>query len=372
MMKDVGDGLIRLGDRADGEPTWVGVTGAIAITVATLVVCWWTVPLLAGGVVAIALVGTTLCSLLFGFWPGMVAMILTAIELFDLFAPPALHWQVPTPRHVLQVLCYLLAASLIMVIATSRQRARRDLEATNADLQVAVASRDRLLAVVSHDLKSPLTAIVLSTDLLKTAAGKEPHVVGRIAGTIRASAQRMDTLICDLLDLTVLDQGTVKLNRKPLVAASALAQALTMQQPLAREKGINLVSQVADDLPAVLGDANRLQQVLSNLLGNAIKFTPPGGTVKLEARSQGPAELVVCVRGTGPGITADALPNLFDRYWMARYISVQGSGLGLSIAKAIIDAHGGRIWAENNPEGGATFCFTLPAIQDCRKQGRAA
>jgi signal transduction histidine kinase len=182
----------------------------------------------------------------------------------------------------------------------------------------------------------------------------------------------MDTLIRDLLDLTVLDQGTVKLNRKPLVATSALAQALTMQQPLAREKGINLVSQVADDLPAVLGDANRLQQVLSNLLGNAIKFTPPGGTVKLEARSQGPAELVVCVRDTGPGITADALPNLFDRYWMARYISVQGSGLGLSIAKAIIDAHGGRIWAENNPKGGATFCFTLPAIQDCRKQGRAA
>jgi signal transduction histidine kinase len=270
------------------------------------------------------------------------------------------------------VIAYLVAAGLIMAIASSRQRARRALEATNADLQVAVASRDRLLAVVSHDLKSPLTAIVLSTDLLRAPAGKEPRAVDRIANTIRASAQRMDTLIRDLLDLTVLDQGTVKLNRKPLAASSALAQALALQQPLAREKGITLTSRVPDDLPAVMGDANRLQQVLSNLLGNAIKFTPPGGTVSLEAKSPGPAELVVYVRDTGPGIAAETLPNLFDRYWMARYISVQGSGLGLSIAKAIIDAHGGRIWAENNPDGGATFCFTLPAMQACSQQGRAA
>ncbi len=359
-------------EAGDQKPTWLRVTGAVAITAAAMALCWLLRPIFKHGIFAIALGATTLSALLFGTWPAVGATILSAIELLDLFEEPALHWQVPSPQDTMQLVAYLVGAGLIIAIAKAREAALQQKDETNAKLQMAVSSRDRLMAVVSHDLKSPLSAILLSTDVLQMAVGKESRRVARMVDTIRISAQRMDTLIRNLLDLSVLDQGAVSLHRRPMSVTSVLDQAIQLQQPIARDRGITLRSRVPADLPAAQVDCDRLHQVLSNLMDNALKFTPSGGTVQLETRTPSPTELVVCVRDTGPGISVDALPHLFDRYWMARYTSAEGTGLGLSIAKAIVEAHGGRIWAQNNADVGATFCFTLPTAQQVALDRTAA
>jgi signal transduction histidine kinase len=261
-----------------------------------------------------------------------------------------LQLHVPTPVQTLQVIAYLVSAASIIAIAMTRQEALRRTEAVNAELaaanaglQLAVSSRDRVLAVVSHDLKSPLNAILLSADLLKTAAGKDTQTVERIGSTIQASAQRMDALVRDLLDLSVIERGIISLNRRPRPVSEILDQTLLLMRPQAAHKGITLLANVPADLPPIDVDCSRLRQAEANLIGNAITFTPAGGTVAIEAHALSPAEVQFCVRDSGPGIAVEALPHLFDRTWMAHHhVSQQGTGLGLSIVKAIVAASGRR------------------------------
>lgn len=351
----------------EARPPWRPFFGALAITLATIALCWLLRPLLGPGIFAVALAGTTLCALLFGSGPATLATALIALELWDLFTPGPLHVSLPTPPQTLRLLAYLVSAALILAIARARQAAlerlaqtNARLEAANAGLQQAVASRDRLLAVVSHDLKSPLNAILLSTDLL-ASGGDDPRLVTRIAGTIKTSAQRMDALVRDLLDLALLEAGTFALHRQVRPITGILEQTLAVMRPQADSKGVRLRTDVAAALPPIDVDSNRIRQALSNLIGNAIRFTPAGGTVTVEVRSSPPAAVRISVRDTGSGIADEALPHLFDRTWMAQhYVSQQGTGLGLSIAKAAVEAHGGRIWATNNADTGATFSFTVP------------
>ncbi len=368
------------GNGAPLKATWGGVMGAVVLTIAILAVCWLLRPLLGDGVFSFALAGTTLCAVLFGILPAVLSTILTAIGIADIVMLPAFHWQVPSVKHGMQLAAYLVSAGLILVIAWSRKQALRRVEAinakkleeTNAKLELAVAARDHLLAVVTHDLRNPLNTIVLSTEVLKMSVGDENRLVTHYRETIHSAALRMKSLIEDLLDLAVLDQGRIKLSCGALSAASVLDQAIETQQLLAGEQGVTLVHQVAEDLPTVFADALRLQQVLSNLIGNAVKFTPPGGTVRLDARLLSTTEVLIGVHDTGTGISEEALPHVFDRYWTGRTMGGQGYGLGLSIAKAIVDAHGGRIWAQNNPDAGASLYFTLPTAQSTALVSEAA
>jgi chemotaxis family two-component system sensor kinase Cph1 len=174
---------------------------------------------------------------------------------------------------------------------------------------------------------------------------------------IRRSTVRMKALIEDLLELEKLGATSFPLDVQPVESRKLLEDAATDARPLAHAKHISLVLDLSDP-PTIHADPHRISQVLSNLLGNAIKFTPEGGTITLCARARDGA-LSVTIADTGRGIAPDDLAHIFDRYWRPRGSEGEGTGLGLYIARGIVEAHGGRVWAESSPQG-ATFVFTLP------------
>jgi signal transduction histidine kinase len=235
------------------------------------------------------------------------------------------------------------------------------LAADNARLydeaQRAIRARDEVLAVVSHDLKNPLEAVTLSASLLLRAP--ESARVRRYAESLQRSASRMDRLIRELLDLSSMDAGKFRVELRPERIEAIVEEALAVLAPIAAEKGVALACRGALRHD-VLCDRERVLQVVSNLVGNAIQFAPRGGNVSVSAAAAG-AAVEVAVLDDGPGIREEDLPHLFDRYWKSR--SRRGTGLGLAIARGIVDAHGGRIRVESAPGAGSRFVFTLPAAQ---------
>ena len=222
--------------------------------------------------------------------------------------------------------------------------------------QRAVRARDDIIAIVSHDLRSPLNVIALQVDMLSSLLGANVDEHAMVAVEyINRSTKRMRTLIDDLLDLARIDAGTFSISRRHVASRDVITEAVNQAIPLADAKHITLVTEV-ESSPMLEADPERMLQVLSNLLGNAIKFTPDGGRVTIHAeRSDG--ELSVAVIDSGPGIAAEDIPHVFDRYWKSEQKA--GTGLGLYIAHGIVEAHGGRIWVDPTPHG-AAFTFTLP------------
>ena len=177
------------------------------------------------------------------------------------------------------------------------------------------------------------------------------------AERIRRSAAHMKALTDDLLDLASIEAHRFALHLKSVESRELVEDALLAASPLAEAKRITLAVELID-VPRLEADPERIFRVLSNLLGNAIKFTPEGGTITVRAERRGD-DLSIAVADTGPGIAADQLPHVFERYWKAQSTSQPGSGLGLYIANGIVEAHGGKIWAESSA-GGARFTFILP------------
>jgi signal transduction histidine kinase len=171
----------------------------------------------------------------------------------------------------------------------------------------------------------------------------------------------MERLIKDLIEVKRLEAGQVGLVRGPQRVASLLAEATEMFAGIAAEKGIDFHTAITPDAGAVDADRERTLQVLSNLLGNALKFTPAGGTVRLSAAGVA-GEVQFSVADTGPGIPPEHVEHVFERFWQATRTR-QGIGLGLAIAHTIVQAHGGRIWVESTPGEGSVFRFTLPFAQ---------
>jgi PAS domain S-box-containing protein len=221
--------------------------------------------------------------------------------------------------------------------------------------------REHVLAVVSHDLKNPLSAIALSAErLARQAPGSDTgRAVGQQAALISRSAQRMRRLVAGLLDAAKLEAGGLALELAPASARELAQAAVEELRPEADRRGVRLQVQVPAPLPELRCDRDRALQVFSNLLGNAVKFTPAGGAVAVRAELRG-RWVEFEVADTGPGIGPQALAHVFERYWQARDTAGLGSGLGLFIAKGIVEAHGGRIWAESELGQGARFFFTLP------------
>jgi chemotaxis family two-component system sensor kinase Cph1 len=225
--------------------------------------------------------------------------------------------------------------------------------------QRAVRARDDLLAVVSHDLRGPLSAVLLQAEVMLHlgGAGKDPDTLRRSAEYIRRSAAHMKALTDDLLDLASIEAHRFVLRLRSVESRELIEDAVLTATPLAEAKRITLARELID-VPTLDADPERIFRVLSNLLGNAIKFTPDGGTITIRTERRGD-DLSIAVSDTGPGIAADHLPHVFDRYWKAPAASQAGSGLGLYIACGIVEAHGGKIWAESSASG-ATFTFVLP------------
>lgn len=231
----------------------------------------------------------------------------------------------------------------------------------NAELfhraQQATRARDEILAVVAHDLRNPLNTIRMGTGMLLEEMEGSPHE--RHLQILHRSTERMDRLIQDLLDVTRIESGRLAVELRPERLEPLLEEALITLRPLAEAKGLTLEAMPSSALPRVMMDAPRLLQVLSNLVGNAIKFTPEGGRITLSAAAH-ESEVRMGVQDTGPGILPDQLPHVFGQFWQANRTDRRGIGLGLAIAKGIVDAHGGRIWVECPSVGGSIFSFTLP------------
>ena len=230
--------------------------------------------------------------------------------------------------------------------------------------QQAVRARDDLVAVVSHDLRNPMTVISMLCGMMQKAFSSDgAHTSRRIStaiDTMQQATARMNTLLEDLLDTSKIDAGRYTITPQPLEVGHIFEEAQSLLTPLALDKDISISFEADPDL-RIHADPERLFQVLSNLVGNAIKFTPRLGTVGVHATTVGD-EIVFTVRDSGEGIPKEHLPHVFDRYWTVKEGNPTGTGLGLYITQGIVEAHGGRIVAESEPGQGSEFRFTVPRV----------
>ncbi|HEY8832743.1 MAG TPA: PAS domain S-box protein, partial [Gemmatimonadaceae bacterium] len=223
----------------------------------------------------------------------------------------------------------------------------------------ATRARDDVLAVVAHDLRNPLNTVTMAISLMLETTPVERTQERRQQEIVRRAADSMNRMIQDLLDVKRMESGHLTIDAKAESPDVLVNDTIDMLRPLATGSSIVMEASVADDLPAVLADAARIQQVLSNLVGNAVKFTPRQGSITVAAERLD-AEVRFAVIDTGPGIPPEQVPHIFGRFWQAKSSDRRGIGLGLAIAKGIVEAHNGRIWVESQVGLGSTFYFTLP------------
>jgi PAS domain S-box-containing protein len=241
-------------------------------------------------------------------------------------------------------------------------RAVRVLEIARLEeaLRSAVRARDNILALVSHDLRNALSTIGLSVGMLQRAGAEgQPDLSQRQLDLIQTSVSQMSRLIDALLHAATIEAGTFSVMPRREETLSLVDEAVRGVEPLAMSKMIDLSLSAEPQLPAVFGDRLRIIQVLTNLLCNAVKFVPEGGQIRVRVTAEH-GEVHFAVTDNGPGIAAEHLPHLFERFWKGKAESRGGIGLGLYIASGIVAAHGGRIWAESKLNVGSTFHFTLP------------
>jgi signal transduction histidine kinase len=251
-----------------------------------------------------------------------------------------------------------LAADLARRAAVVVEHARLFHEA-----QQATRARDDVLAVVAHDLRNPLNTVSMAVSLMLETTPLDRVQERRQAEIVRRAADRMNRMIQDLLDVKRMESGRLTIDARHEQPASLINDTIDMLRPLAAGSTIRLDTNIEEKLPSVVADASRVQQVLSNLVGNAVKFTPRDGRITVCAeRADG--EVRFSVIDTGAGIPAEQLPHIFGRFWQAKSSDRRGIGLGLAIAKGIVEAHNGRIWVESDVGLGSTFYFTLPAATE--------
>jgi PAS domain S-box-containing protein len=228
-------------------------------------------------------------------------------------------------------------------------------------VHTGIRARDDMIGIVSHDLRNPVNAVKMLTGVMLDRQGREPlsTEMGNYASVIRQAAEQMDELIQNLLDVTRVEAGRLAVNVQSENTEEMLSDTLRTLAPVAADRKITLRLSAPDDLPEVLADRERFGQAISNLVGNAVKFSEPGSeiTVRVAVLDK---ELLFSVSDKGHGMTAEQLSHAFDRFWQSSRTDRQGAGLGLAITKGIVEAHRGRIWAESSAGVGSTFYFTLP------------
>ena len=249
-----------------------------------------------------------------------------------------------------------ILTQLAQLAAVALENARLFREAKDA-----TRARDDLVAIVSHDLRNPVHTIHMAASfLLEVAPANDRRTQARKQlEVIQRSATRANRLIQDLLDVAKIQAGGLAVDPVAVEVQSLVNEVMESATPLAGAKQIRVSGETRPDLPQVASDRERILQVFTNLIGNAIKFTPRGGEIRI-LTSHDSGEVRFTVADSGPGIPAEHLDHVFDRYWQAKSTAKLGTGLGLSIAKGIVEAHGGRIWVESPPGSGAQFNFTLP------------
>jgi signal transduction histidine kinase/integral membrane sensor domain MASE1 len=227
------------------------------------------------------------------------------------------------------------------------------------EAQRASRAREKVIAVVSHDLRNPLTTILLNaTSILEVGRDRIDDWIRNGLHSIVLSAEQINHLVLDLIDITRLESGSLAIDRSPYPAAALVDEAVLMLQPLAREANLRLEGDAPPELPAVMASRDRIRQVYSNLVGNAIRHTPPGGRVSLSARAEG-GVVRFCVVDSGSGIPEAQIRSLHEPFWHAPSTYGARAGLGIPITRAIVQAHGGEVEIERL-DVGTRVSFTLP------------
>lgn len=255
----------------------------------------------------------------------------------------------------------LINISLSVFIISLVMKLIRELGSALKETEKALQSRDDLIAVVSHDLKNPLSSIKLNTQLLRkrlTLVTNDDKTLGTVS-SIERSTSVMQDLIQNILDEEKADAGKIELEKKEEDFSAILNETEAVLMPLAEAKDIVIAHNLPDSPTMVLCDRNKVMQILSNLLGNAIKFVRTGDKIMIEAHQRRDV-LEVSIIDTGEGIKEEDLPKLFQRHWQSEKTARLGHGLGLGIVKTLVEAHGGKIWVKSKLESGTTFTFTLP------------
>jgi PAS domain S-box-containing protein len=235
----------------------------------------------------------------------------------------------------------------------------------------AIELRDDVLGIVAHDLRNPLGTILIQASLLRRS-GTEPERRSRKpADAIERAAKRMTRLINDLLDVARIEVGQFLIEQTSVSTSELVSDAVDAQRASAVAATVDLRSDLPLELPAVWADHDRLLQVFENLIGNAIKFTKPGGSITVGAATRD-EEVLFWIADTGPGIASEDLSRVFDRFWQGAKGRRMGAGLGLPIVKGIVTAHDGRVWVESEPGHGSTFFFTIPVVRRKQRSARQA
>lgn len=253
---------------------------------------------------------------------------------------------------------------LIVKVLNQKRQYDSSQQALMAKVQKLAAARKETLEVVSHDLKNPLAAIKMALQMMKAENSKLDLKTG--LGVIGRSTDSMERLVKDLLDHVKMESGTLTLEQTNCDLAQ-LGHDLTRRfETLAAEKKIQIVAKIPSRPLMAKCDLNRIEQAVTNLVGNALKFTPPEGQVRFEIQELKNA-IAITVADTGCGMNEEQIPHIFERFWQARETSHKGTGLGLAITKSIVDAHGGKILVESTVGKGSKFTILLPQILASRK-----
>ena len=341
---------------------WNYVVAAAASGFALGLTLWIDNPAIKPNTLLILLFAVVMSSWVGGWGPGLLATALTAVAAMWFMLPPLHSLALQNHEVALQFVEYLTVSLLIVALNAARRKALATTAAAREKAEVAWRARDEFLALVSHELRTPLTAIFGWAKLLSSGSvGPEQQAMAH--DVIERNAQALSKLIDDLLDASQIISGKLRLDISPLNLLTIVKTAVESVRPSAASKLIELTV-VADDAGIeAAGDAGRLQQVILNLLTNAIKFTPERGSVEIRLeRTESAARL--SVSDSGRGIAPGFLPHIFERFSQderARKPDQGGLGLGLAISRRLVESHGGTIEAHSHGEGtGATFVITLP------------
>jgi signal transduction histidine kinase len=255
------------------------------------------------------------------------------------------------------------ARVLSRLLPLEREKTDRFLLTERARSDVALSNRDNFLGLVSHDLRNLLGGIVLSAELLSARAPDDEDGAQTLLTTARIQryAARMNRLIGDLIDVASIDAGKLATTPVPGDATALIAEVVDTFQAAASAKGISLQTEIGAGPLRAEYDHDRMLQVFANIIANAIKFTSPGGSIQVRGECAGD-ELRFCISDTGSGIPGHLLEAIFERFWQVGKDDRRGVGLGLYISRCIVEAHGGKIWAESILGEGSRLCFTLPVL----------
>ena len=255
----------------------------------------------------------------------------------------------------MDITAFIVVAATITATMQALHRARRLAESRSADLK-------RVLGVVAHDLRNPLNLLITTTDMLLDEDLDRERRKDLVGVALRAGKQ-MNRLIGDLLETVRLQAGKVPLDLENLAVNSIFTQAEETFRPAADQRHIHFNVIPPENGIAVRADPLRVSQIVGNIVGNALKFTPADGNVTLKAALER-ERVLIQVSDTGPGIPPDDMEHLFDNFWQAGNGDRRGVGLGLAIAKGAVEAHGGQIWVESQVGAGSTFSFSLPRVRE--------